>query len=157
MVHIRDKNLYKSKRTGVLYQLVGIKEYKSKTENEGQMIIDHCRDEKELYDLYTLRPMPNQYEFEWLMRNPNLFCFYDEKQGFLRGFITVQIEDDLLTLSGTSIRGNMAENIQAIITVCNAFKDDMHAFTSLKHAGLVLKKAGFKRISKNKYVRYKNG
>ena len=121
------------------------------------MIIDHCRDERELYDLYTLRPMPNQYDWDWLLNNPNLFCFYDEKQGFLRGFITVQREGKYLTLSGTSIRGNMSDNIQAIIKVCNAFNEDMYAFTPLKHAGLVLRRAGFKHIKKDKYVRYKNG
>lgn len=121
------------------------------------MIIDHCRDEKELYDLYTLRPMPNQYDFEWLMNNPNLFCFYDEEQGFLRGFITIQKEGNELTLSGTSIRGNMSDNIQAIIKVCNAFDEDMYAYTPLRHAGLVLRKAGFKHIKDDKYVRYKNG
>ena len=121
------------------------------------MIIDHCRDERELYDLYTLRPMPNQYDWEWLINNPNLFCFYDEQQGFLRGFITVQKEGNELTLSGTSIRGNMPDNIQAIIKVCEAFNEDMYAYTPLKHAGLVLRKAGFKHIKKDKYVRLKNG
>lgn len=132
------------------------------------MIIDHCRDEKELYDLYTSRPMPNQYDWEFLISNPNLFCFYDEKQGFLRGFITVQREEvnthpltpkrrgnEVLTLSGTSIRGNMTENIQAIIKVCEAFDEDMYSFTPLKHAVLVLKKAGFKHIKDDIYVRKK--
>lgn len=121
------------------------------------MIIDHCRNKDELYNLYSNRPMPNQYEFEWLVNNPNLFCFYDEEQGFLRGFITIQKEGDELTLSGTSIKGNMPDNVQAIIKVCNAFDEDMYAYTPLRHAALVLRKAGFKKISKNKYVRYKNG
>ena len=121
------------------------------------MIIDHCRDEKELYDLYTLRPMPNQYDFEWLMRNPNLFCFYEEKQGYLAGFITVQKENGELTLSGTAIRGIMPEIVKAIIIVCDAFNGDMYAYTPLRHAGLVLRKAGFKQVKNNKYVRYKNG
>lgn len=121
------------------------------------MIIDHCRNKDELYNLYSNRPMPNQYEFEWLVNNPNLFCFYDEEQGFLRGFITIQKEGDELTLSGTSIKGNMPDNVQAIIKVCNAFNQDMYAYTPLRHAALVLRKAGFKKISKNKYVRYKNG
>lgn len=126
------------------------------------MIIDHCRDEKELYDLYSLRPMPNQYDFEFLINNPNLFCFYDEKQGFLRGFITVQIEDldgvgKVLTLSGTSIRGNMSDNVNAIISVCKAFNDTMYSLTPLKHAGLVLKKAGFEKIGKDLYRRIYNG
>lgn len=125
------------------------------------MIIDHCRDEKELYELYTLRPMPNQYDFEFLMQNPNLFCCYDEKIGFLKAFITVQREivDGVyrLTLSGTSIRGNMPDNIAAIITVCNAFNEDMYAVTKLKHAELTLRRAGFKKLKNNIFVRYKNG
>lgn len=125
------------------------------------MIIDHCRDEKELYELYCLRPMPNQYDFEFLMQNPNLFCFYDEKLGFLRGFITVQTEDidgvKRLTLSGTSIRGNMPDNIDAIIAVCEAFNDDMYAVTPLRHAELVLRKAGFVKLKEQILVRYKNG
>lgn len=125
------------------------------------MIIDKCRDEKELYELYTLRPMPNQYDFEFLMRNPNLFCFYDEKIGFLRGFITVQTEDiegeRRLTLSGTSIRGNMPDNIDAIISVCEAFNDDMYAVTPLRHAELILRRAGFQKLKEQIFVRYKNG
>ena len=125
------------------------------------MIIDHCRDKKELYELYCLRPMPNQYDFEFLMQNPNLFCFYDGKLGFLRGFITVQTEDidgeKKLTLSGTSIRGNMPDNIDAIIAVCEAFNEDMYAVTPLRHAELVLRKAGFVKLKEQIFVRYKNG
>lgn len=121
------------------------------------MIIDHIRDLDEFKQLYEKRPMPSQYDFNWLVNNPNLFCFYDEKKGFLRGFITVQIEGNELTLSGISIRKNMADNIQAIIKVCSAFKEDMYAYTPLKHAGLVLKKAGFKHIKNDKYVRLYNG
>jgi hypothetical protein len=127
------------------------------------MIIDHVRNKEELKRLYSSRPMPNQYDFKWLINNPNLFCFYGEKKGDLRGFITVQEEEvegfngKVLTLSGTSVRGNMADNIQAIITVCNAFDDDMYSLTPLKHAELVLKKAGFTKIGNNLFVRYKNG
>ena len=121
------------------------------------MIIDRCRDEKELYELYSTRPMPNQYDFEFLIQNPNLFCVYDEKQGYLTGFITVQIEGGELTLSGTSIPKKMPENIDFIIKVCEAFKEDMYSYTPLRHAGLLLRKAGFKYLGNNKYVRYKNG
>lgn len=121
------------------------------------MIIDHIRNMEEFKNLYDSRPMPSQYDFEWLVNNPNLFCFYDELKGFLRGFITVQVEDGELTLSGTSIRKNMADNIQAIIKICKEFKQNMYAYTPLKHAGLVLKKAGFKHIKDDKYVRYYNG
>lgn len=120
------------------------------------MIIDHCRDLIELHNLYTSRPMPNQYDWDFLINNPNLFCFYDEITGKLKSFITMQIEEGELTLSGISVRKNMPENINAIITVCNAFNQDIYSYTKLKHAGLLLKKAGFKKIGKNRYVRYKN-
>ena len=121
------------------------------------MIIDHPRDLKELYRLYADRPMPRQYEWNWLINNPHLYCFYDEEKGFLKGFITVQREDGELTLSGTSIRHIMPDIITAIITVCEAFNEDMYAYTPLRHAGLVLRKAGFKHIKDDKYVRYNNG
>jgi hypothetical protein len=121
------------------------------------MIIDHPRDLKELHKLYTERPMPSQYDWEWLINNPSLFCFYDENNGKLLGFITVQRENGELTLSGTSIRHIMPEIITAIITVCNAFKETIYAYTPLRHAGLVLRKAGFKYIKDDKYVRYNNG
>lgn len=125
------------------------------------MIIDHCRDVNELYELYTLRPMPNQYDFDWLINNPNLFCFYDENFGFLRAFATVQTEEidgvKRLTLSGTSIRGNMPDNIDAIIAVCEAFNEDMYAVTPLRHAELLLRKAGFVKLKEQILVRYKNG
>ena len=121
------------------------------------MILDHCRDTEELKRLYESRPMPSQYEFKWLLNNPYLFCFYDEINGSLRGFITVQREGKELTLSGTSVKKNLPDNIDAIIMVCKAFNDDMYAYTPLKHAGLCLKKAGFVHIKDDKYVRYKNG
>ena len=121
------------------------------------MIIDHCRDAKELYSLYISRPMPNQYDWDFLINNPYLFCFYDEQKGFLRGFITVQREGGELTLSGTSIPKNMPDNIKAIIKVCNSFNENMYSYTPLKHAALTLKKAGFKHIKDDKYMRYANG
>lgn len=101
--------------------------------------------------------MPSQYDFDWLVNNPYLFCFYDEVKGFLRGFITIQREGNELTLSGTSIRKNMPDNVRAIIKVCNAFDEDIVAYTPLKHAALVLKKAGFIYLGNDKYMRYKHG
>jgi len=126
------------------------------------MIIDHCRNIQELFELYTLRPMPHQYDFAFLINNPNLFCFYDEIFGFLRGFISVQEEEidnlgKVLTLSGTSIRGNMPDNIDAIVTVCEAFHQDMYSLTPLKHAQLVLRRAGFEKLKSNLYRRKYNG
>lgn len=125
------------------------------------MIIDHIRDMEEFKKLYESRPMPSQYDFEWLVNNPNLFCFYDELKGFLRGFITVQVEGDELTLSGASIRKNFKDNIEAVKTVCNAFKQDIYSYTRLKEACLVLKKSGFEKIyTDNNGItkwRFKNG
>lgn len=122
------------------------------------MIIDHPRDIKELYNLYISRPMPNQYDWEFLINNPHLFCFYDEEKGYLRGYITVQRENGELTLSGASIPQNMPDNIEAIIKICNAFNEDMYSYTPLRHAALVLRKAGFKHIKDDKYIRtYFNG
>lgn len=122
------------------------------------MIIDHIRDIEEFKKLYKNRPMPSQYELDWLVNNPNLFCFYDESNGFLRGFITIQYEGNELTLSGTSIRKNFKDNIDAVKKVCETFKEDIYAYTPLKHAELVLKKAGFEKLHNDKYIRrYKNG
>lgn len=125
------------------------------------MIIDRCRDVEELKRLYDSRPMPFQYEFDFLINNPNLFCFYDEQEGFLRGFITVQYEYDegekVLTLSGTSVRKNFKDNVDAIEMVCSLFDEDIYSFTPLKEAGLVLRKARFEKVNNNgKYIRRKN-
>lgn len=122
------------------------------------MIIDRCRDVEELKRLYDSRPMPFQYEFEFLINNPNLFCFYDEQEGFLRGFITVQYEYDegekVLTLSGTSVRKNFQDNVDAIEMVCSLFDEDIYSYTPLKEAGLVLRKARFERVdNKGKYIK----
>lgn len=122
------------------------------------MIIDHIRDYDEFKKLYNERPMPNQYDFDWLIKNPCLYCFYDLEKGFLKGFITVQREDDdKLFLSGISLPKLMPDVITAIITVCDSFDEDMYSQTPLKHAALVLKKAGFKHLKDEIYVRYKNG
>lgn len=118
------------------------------------MIIDHIRDYEEFKRLYDERPMPCPYNYEWLINNPHLYCFYDDK---LLGFITIQDDNGKLTLSGVSIRKNLSNIITAIITVCDSYDDDMYSYTPLKHAGLVLKKAGFKHTKDDEYVRYKNG
>ena len=124
------------------------------------MIIDHIRDMEEFNKLYDSRPMPRPYDYEWLIKNPCLYCFYGEEGKYkdkLMGFITIQREEGELTLSGVSIRKIMPDVITAIVTVCEAFNEDMYSYTPLKHAGLVLKKAGFKHLKDDKYVRYKNG
>ena len=119
------------------------------------MIIDHIRDLEEFREFYNTYKMPNQYDFKWLIANPNLFCVYNE-QG-LCGYITVQREGGLLTLSGASKRKNMAENIKFINMVCDAFDEDMYAFTRVRPAIAVLRKANFKKVYDDKYVRLKRG
>nr|DAX84376.1 MAG TPA: acetyltransferase [Caudoviricetes sp.] len=123
------------------------------------MIIDHCRNIEELRKLYESRPMPIQYDFDWLINNPYLFCFYSEEQrGKLRGYITIQIEEGELTLSGASVRKNFKDNIDAIEAICEVVKQDIYAYTPLKEAALVLKKAGFVKLDNDRYIRrYKNG
>lgn len=121
------------------------------------MIIDHIRDIEEFKALYDGRPMPVSYDYDWLIKNPCLYCFYGEEKGDLRGFITVQREDGELTLSGVSVRKNMPDNVDAILTVCEGFDEDMYSYTEVKSAILCLLKAGFKHLKDNKYVRYKNG
>lgn len=119
------------------------------------MIIDHIRDLEEFRTFYNTYKMPNQYDFDWLINNPNLFCVYNDNG--LCGYITVQREDNLLTLSGASIRKNMAENVRFINMVCDAFDEDMYAFTEVRPAQMVLLKAKFKKVDNNLYRRIKNG
>jgi hypothetical protein len=120
------------------------------------MIIDHIRDLEEFKAFWEQYPMPNPYEFDWLANNPNLFCAY--KNNVLTGYVTVQRENGLLTLSGASARKNMLDNIEIINMICNAFDEDMYSFTDVKSAKMVLLKAGFEKVDNNgKYVRYKNG
>lgn len=118
------------------------------------MICDHCRNIEELKKLYTQRPMAQQYDFDFLLNNPNLFCFYSEGiNEDLKGYITVQREGKYLTLSGASVRKNMSDNIDAIVKVCEAFKENMYSFTRSKPARICLLKAGFKHIKDDMYIR----
>ncbi len=119
------------------------------------MIIDHIRNLEEFRAFYNTYKMPNQYDFDWLIANPNLFCLYDE-DSVLWGYITVQREGGLLTLSGASKRKNMQENIRFINMVCDAFDEDMYAFTRVRPAIAVLRKASFKKVYDDKYIRIRS-
>jgi hypothetical protein len=122
------------------------------------MIIDHCRDLLEFQNFFYEYPMPknNQFDFHWVINNPNLFCFYGEEKKDLRAYIVLHEENGNLYLSGASCRKNFLDNIQGIIKVCNAFDCDIYSYTKLKQAGLLLRKAGFKKISDYEYIRTKN-
>lgn len=123
------------------------------------MIIDHCKDIEEFKTLYEDRSMDDgQFTIEHILNNPNLFCFYGEKDNKLKGFIFITQDDKKrLFLSGAAIRKNMSDNIKAIIKICNAFNDDMYSDTDKKEAQIVLLKAGFKKIGTNFYMRSRNG
>lgn len=123
------------------------------------MIIDHIRDMNEFKKLYESRPLGDgQYTFKHIINNPALFCFYGEDDNKLKGYIFVtQDEEKRLFLSGASVRKNMPDNVKAIITICEAFEQDMYSDTDKKEAQIVLLKAGFKKIDTNFYKRCKNG
>lgn len=120
------------------------------------MIIDKIRDEKEFKKLYDERPMDDGlFTYEFIINNPHLYCFYDEEKGFLKGYINIYNFDDKLFLSGASIKKNLPDIIQAIIKVCEAYNEDMYSDTDKKEAAYCLKKAGFKKIDDNLYIRNK--
>jgi hypothetical protein len=123
------------------------------------MIIDHIRDLEEFRRLYEERPLNDGlYTFEHIFNNPNLFCFYDENNAKLLAYIFInQDNSGNLYLSGASVPKNMPDNINAILTICNAFNQDMYSETDSKAAAFLLRKAGFKKIEDNLFVRYKNG
>ena len=123
------------------------------------MILDRVRDKEEFKKLYKSRPMDDGiFSYKFIVNNPHLYCFYDEKEGFLRGYINVYRDGEgRLMLSGASIRKNMPDNIDAIITVCDAYNENMFSDTDKKEAKLCLLKAGFKKLTNNLYMRCKNG
>jgi hypothetical protein len=118
------------------------------------MIIDHIRDLEEFGEFYYTYKYPGLYNFNWIVNNPNLFCLYDENS-VLWGYISVQREHGVLSLSGASKRKNMQENINFINMVCDAFDEDMYAFTRVRPAIAVLRKASFKKVYDDKYIRQK--
>ena len=120
------------------------------------MIIDHIRDLEEFREFYNTYKYPGLYNFNWIVNNPNLFCLYDE-DSVLWGYISVQREHGVLSLSGASKRKNMQENINFINMVCDTFDEDMYAFTRVRPAIAVLRKASFKKVYDDKYVRLKKG
>lgn len=119
------------------------------------MIIDKVRDVEKLKALFESRPMQTDlFTFEHILNNPNLFCFYGEHDGLLKGFIFItQDADEKLYLSGVSVPKNLPDNRDAIIKVCEAFNQDIYADTDLKHAVYMLILAGFKHYEGNIYIR----
>jgi len=121
------------------------------------MIIDKIRDTKEFTDLYNSVDNSNLWTLEELLNCQDIFCFYSEITGKLLGCIYLERKKDKDFLSGFSRRKNLHNIIEAIKTICNYFNFDMYSKTPFKHAGYVLKKAGFEQIDSNLYIRRKNG
>lgn len=114
------------------------------------MIIDHVRNLEEFKRMFEIRPMQTDvYNLDFILNNPHLYCFYSEDTGELYGFIFITENKGRLFLSGVTgakFPYRMAEINTAIITVCNAYNQDMYSDTDLRHAQYVLRKAGFKRL-----------
>lgn len=88
------------------------------------------------------------------MNNPHLYCFYGETDQKLKGFIFLTADKEgRLYLSGVSVRKNLPDNRDAIIKVCEAYKQDIFADTDLRHAVFMLKLAGFEQFEGNIYIR----
>lgn len=123
------------------------------------MILDHCRDKEEFKEFFNKHPMNDGvFSFDFILNNPNLFCFYNEVTKELEAYISVYADETKkLYLSGAGVRKNMLENINAIKIVCEGFSCDMYAETDLRPAAILLLKAGFKKVDNNIYRRKKNG
>lgn len=123
------------------------------------MIIDHIRNYDEFKKLYDTRPMHTDlFSYKHIINNPHLYCFYGEKDGLLKGFIFITADEKgNLFLSGVSVPKNMPDNKNAIITVCEAYKQDIYSDTDLKQAVYMLKIAGFKHYKDTIYVRKYRG
>lgn len=123
------------------------------------MIIDHIRNYAEFKKLFLSRPMQtNLYSFKHIIKNPHLYCFYGENDDLLKGFIFITSDKEgHLFLSGVSVPKNLPDNKNAIITICEAYKQDIYSDTDLKHAAYMLKIAGFKHYKDTIYVRKYRG
>lgn len=123
------------------------------------MIVDKCRDKQELYNFFINRPMDDGiFSFDFISKNPHLYCFYDENKGYLKGYANIyRDEEGRLLLSGAGVRKNMPDNINAIIMLCDAYDEDIYADTDKKEARYCLLKAGFRKIKENLFKRCKNG
>ena len=121
------------------------------------MIIDRCRDVGELFTFFQAHPMNDGlFDFEFIKNNPHLYCAYDEISGKLRAYANMYSDDGKIFISGASVRKNMPENVDFIMMICKAFNCDIYADTDIKTAKILLRKAGFKKLKNNLFVRYKN-
>lgn len=114
------------------------------------MMFDKIRDKKEFEKLY--KKYPTGYDIDWIVNNPHLYCFYDDNTGKLKGYATLQYEDGELTISGGSIRKNFLENLEALKMVLKAYNQTIYAYTKVKSAIFLLRKAGFKKLYDDKYI-----
>ena len=124
------------------------------------MIIDRIRDIEEFTQFFNERPLgTDMFSFEHIINNPHLFCFYGESDRKLKGYIFItQDAQKRLFLSGAAVKKNLPDNRDAIIKVCEAFKQDIYSDTDFKHAAYMLRLAGFKHLGGTIYIRkFNNG
>lgn len=116
------------------------------------MIVDKIRDINEFQELYNSIDNKELHSLEEILKaGKYVFCFYSENKLF--GVIYLSNKGGKVFLNGFSKRKNFLNNIQAIRTVCDYFPIDIYSNTPLKHAALSLKRAGFKKIDNNLYLR----
>lgn len=121
------------------------------------MIIDNIRNKREFKRLYKEcggqlknKKLP---QILTLFDLKSAFAFYDEVDNTLCGCIYVETIDNKVFLSGFSRRKNYKDNIRAVEVVCDYLKQDVYSRTPYKEAALVLKKAGFKHLQDDIYIK----
>lgn len=121
------------------------------------MRIEHPRDVKDLKKMFIERPMQTDLiNFDFIINNPHLYCFYDELNNELLGYVFITERNKRLFLNGVSKSRQMPNVVTAIIAICEAYNKPMYSDTDLKPAILVLRRAGFKRLrNTNIYKRSK--
>lgn len=118
------------------------------------MIVDKCRNLKEMYNLYNScdnSRLPNVLSI--LSINSHR-CFYDENDGALVGCIYLENENDKVMLSGFGRRKSMDDIVEAISYILKLNKNiDIYSRTTKRNAKLVLLRAGFEKISDELLIR----
>lgn len=117
------------------------------------MIVDKCRNLEELKELYKLCDNERLARLENILNLPTHCCFYDNKNKLV-GLIYLEDEDGKVMLSGFGRRKSYDLIIEAIqhILWCNP-ELDIYSRTTKLSARYALRKAGFKKLDDELYVR----
>lgn len=118
------------------------------------MIVDKCRDLTEFYDLYNSCDSERLADPDGILKLDDYYrCFYDDK-GKLVGCIYLEDEEGKTMLSGFGRRKSYNLIVEAIeyILWCNP-KLDIYSRTTKLSARYALRRAGFKKIDDELYIR----